>query len=120
MKYVCIESGEVISVMDYQPGVPDTVTVVTITDSEADNLNAGTHIFNVSSSSVVAKSADAVAQENTETVNGTEREYLNTTDWKVLRHIRQQHLGIATSLTDAEYTQLETDREAAAQRIVDI
>jgi hypothetical protein len=94
--------------------------VVTISDVDGNNLSAGTHIFDISSSSVVEKPAEAVAQENTETANGTEREYLNTTDWKVLRHIRQQHLGIATSLTDAEYTQLETDREAAAQRIVDI
>jgi len=37
-----------------------------------------------------------------------------------LRHIRQKHLGIATSLTEEQYTELENQREAAAQRVVDI
>ena len=104
MKYVCIESGEVISVMDYQPSVPDTVTVVTITDSEADNLNAGTHIFNVSSSSVVAKSADAVAQENTETANGTEREYLNTKKYIIVD--KQHYSSVADALSNIDQSKL--------------
>ena len=38
-----------------------------------------------------------VKNENTIEENGQEREFLNSTDWKVLRHIRQKHLGIATT-----------------------
>lgn len=120
MKYVCIENDVVISVLDYEPNVPASVSVVTISDIDGNNLSAGTHIFDISSSSVVEKPAEAVAQENTAAQNGQEREFLNSTDWKVLRHIRQKHLGIATSLTEEQYTELENQREAAAQRVVDI
>ena len=120
MKYICIENDIVTSLMDYEPNAPETVTVVTISDQDAENLNNGTHIFDVSIQSVVAKSADIITQENIVEQNGQEREFLSSTDWKVLRHIRQKHLGIATSLTEEEYTELETQREAAAQRVVDI
>jgi len=120
MKYVCIEGGNVISLLDYQPNVPASVTVVEISDAEAANLDSGTHIFDVASGTVVSKSSDAISQENTLAQNGQEREFLNSTDWKVLRHIRQKHLGITTSLTEEEYTALEQQREDAAQRIVDI
>ena len=120
MKYICIENNQVTSLMDYEPNVPDTVTVVTISDQDAENLNNGTHIFDIASSSVVDKPADAVEQENTIAQNGQEREFLSSTDWKVLRHIRQKHLGITTSLTEDQYTELENQREEAAQRVVDI
>ena len=120
MKYIFIEDNQVTSLMDYEPSVPDTVTVVTISDEDGDNLNAGTHIFDIASSSVIEKPANVVEQENAIAQNGQEREFLNSTDWKVLRHIRQKHLGIATTLTEEQYTELENQREAAAQRVVDI
>ena len=88
MNYVCIENNLVVSVLNYQPNVPSSVTVVEITDAQADGAN------------------------------GQEREFLNSTDWKVLRHLRQKALNITTSLSDAEYIQLEQQREAAAARIV--
>jgi predicted nucleotidyltransferase len=50
--------------------------------------------------------------------NAQEREFLNNTDWKILRHLRQKALNIATSLSDTEYIQLEQQREAAAARVV--
>lgn len=43
--------------------------------------------------------------------------FLNETDYKVLRHIRQQALGIATTLTAQEYLELEQERQMAAQTI---
>ena len=45
-------------------------------------------------------------------------EFLNSTDWKILRHIRQKALNITTSLSDVEYLQLEQQRQAAAARII--
>jgi hypothetical protein len=36
----------------------------------------------------------------------------------ILRNIRQKALNITTSLTDAEYLQLEQQRQAAAARII--
>lgn len=35
-----------------------------------------------------------------------------------MRHIREKALGVATSLTDAAYLELEQSRDAAAARIV--
>jgi hypothetical protein len=120
MKYICRENGNVISLLDYQPNVPSSVTVLEIADDDAAKLDQGTHIFDVSSQSIIAKSDAIIAQENTAEQNGQEREFLNATDWKVLRHIRQKALGITTTLTEEQYLALEREREDAAQRIVDI
>ena len=117
MNYVCIENNLVVSVLNYQPNVPGSVTVVEITDAQAAQIAAQTHYFDVASKSVTAVAAGVAAQRATDVANGQEREFLNSTDWKVLRHIRQKALNITTSLSDAEYIQLEQQREAAAARI---
>jgi hypothetical protein len=118
MHYVCIENNLVVSVLNYQPNVPGSVTVVEITDSQAAQLAAQTHYFDIPSRSVTAVAAGVTAQRAKDLANGQEREFLNSTDWKILRHIRQKALNITTSLSDAEYIQLEQQREAAAARIV--
>jgi len=118
MHYVCIENNLVISILSYQPNVPSSVEVVEITDAQAAQIAAQTHYFDVTSKSVAAIAAGLAAQRATDVANGQEREFLNSTDWKILRHIRQKALNITTSLSDAEYIQLEQQREAAAARIV--
>ena len=118
MHYVCIENNTVISILNYEPSVPATVTVSSITDEEYTSIEGQTHYFDVASNSVLLMSSEITAQKETELANGTEREYLNSTDWKVLRHIRQKALGITTSLTEEEYLTLEQQREDAAARIV--
>ena len=118
MNYVCIENNLVVGVLNYQPNVPGSVTVVEITDAQAAQIAAQTHYFDVPSRSVTAVSSAITAQKVADVANGQEREFLNSTDWKVLRHIRQKALNIATSLSDAEYIQLEQQREAAAARVV--
>jgi hypothetical protein len=118
MNYVCIENNLVVSVLSYQPNVPSSVAVVEITDAQAAQIAAQTHYFDVSSRTVVAVAAGVTAQRAADVANGQEREFLNSTDWKILRHLRQKALNIATSLSDAEYIQLEQQREAAAARIV--
>ena len=117
MHYVCIENNLVVSVLSYQPNVPSSVSVVEITDSQAAQIAAQTHYFDVASRVVTAVAAEITAQQATAVANGQEREFLNSTDWKILRHIRQKALNIATSLSDVEYIQLEQQREAAAARI---
>jgi hypothetical protein len=117
MNYVCIENNLVVSVLNYQPNVPSSVAVVEITDAQAAQIAAQTHYFDVSSRSVTAVAAGITAQRAADVANGQEREFLNSTDWKILRHIRQKALNIATSLSDAEYILLEQQREAAAARI---
>jgi hypothetical protein len=118
MHYVCIENNLVVSILSYQPNVPSSVAVVGITDAQAAQIAAQTHYFDVPSRTVAAVAAGVTAQRATDIANGQEREFLNSTDWKILRHLRQKALNIATSLSDAEYIQLEQQREAAAARVV--
>lgn len=118
MHYVCIENDQVISTLNYRPNVPNTVSIVEITDIQASQLQAGTHLFDLASRSVSPVASSVLDRKEQEVANAQEREFLNSTDWKVLRHLRQKTLGLPTSLTDAEFLQLEQDRNAAASRIV--
>jgi hypothetical protein len=117
MYYVCIENNLVTSIMPYEPAVPDTIRIVTISDEQYTQIMAQTHRFNVSTNGVVAVDSTELAQKEQDKLNGVEREFLNSTDWKVLRHLRQKSLNIPTSLSDAEYLELEQQRQAAAARI---
>ena len=118
MHYICIENNTVVALLNYLPSVPSTVSVQEITDSQAEQLRAQTHNFDVASRTIIAVDANVATQKAQELANGQEREFLNSTDWKILRHIRQKALNITTSLSDAEYITLEQQREAAAARIV--
>jgi hypothetical protein len=118
MHYVCIENNVIISILNYLPSVPSTVSVHEITDSQADQLRAETHYFDVASRTVTAAADSVAVLKAQEVANGIEREFLNSTDWKIMRHIRQKALNVATSLTDAEYIELEQQRQTAAARIV--
>jgi len=117
MHYVCIENNAISSILHYEPSVPNTVQVVTISDDDGKKLHNQTHIFDLNSKTVVPIDAAITAQKEQDKLNGQEREFLNITDWKVLRHLRQKALNIPTSLSDAEYLQLEQQRQAAAARI---
>lgn len=120
MYYVCIENNQIINMLSYEPNVPESVMVHTITEEEYNNILADTHYFDLITNQVKPVSDEEIQGKAQAFQNGQEREFLNSTDWKVLRHIRQKHLGIATSLTEEQYTELENQREAAAQRVVDI
>ncbi len=118
MYYVCIENNQITGIQNYEPAVPNTVSVITISDTQHAQIMAQTHVFDVASRTIVAVDQTIISQREQDKLNGIEREFLNSTDWKVMRHIRQKALGIATSLTDAEYTELEQQRQTAAARIV--
>jgi hypothetical protein len=51
-------------------------------------------------------------------VNSEAQAFLNASDWKILRHLREQALGIPTSLSSSEYLALEQERADAAARII--
>ena len=118
MYYVCIENNQITGIQSYEPAVPNTVSVATISDSQHAQIMAQTHRFDVASRTVVAVDQSVINQQEQHRLNGIEREFLNSTDWKIMRHIRQKALNVAASLTDAEYTELEQQRQAAAARIV--
>jgi hypothetical protein len=117
MHYICIENNNVVSLLDYEPNVPSSVTVVTITDEQNSLIHSGTHYFDVPSKSVLPVASEITARKTQDLANGLEREFLNTTDWKILRHLRQKALNTPTSMTESEYLALEQQRAAAAARI---
>ena len=106
------------AILNYLPSVPSTVRLQEITDTQADQLRAQTHYFDIADNAVKTVAENVAVQKTTELANAQEREFLNNSDWKILRHIRQKALNITTSLSDAEYIQLEQQREAAAARVV--
>ena len=118
MYYVCIENNKVISVLNYEPNVPVSVTVIPITDAEEAQIIQQTHYFDVDSRTVKSVDPSVTEQKAQQLANAREQEFLNSTDWKVLRHIRQKALNITTSLTDAAYLELEQQRQSAAARII--
>ena len=118
MHYVCIENNAISSILNYEPSVPNTVEVVTISDDDGKRLHNQTHIFDLNSKTVVPIDSAITAQKEQQKLNGLEREFLNSTDWKILRHMRQKALNVPTTLTDEEFLTLEQQRQAAAARIV--
>jgi hypothetical protein len=118
MHYVCIENNQVTGIQGYEPAVPNTVSVVTITDEQHQQIMNQTHRFDVPSRTVISVDSAILVEKEQYRLNGIEKEFLNSTDWKILRHLRQKALNVPTSLTDAQYIELEQQRQAAAARIV--
>ena len=115
--YVCIENGVVVSILDYQPNVPDSVTVAKITKEHYENIMAGTHVFDVETMYIKAVPSVEIAKKENERRNAQRRHLLESTDWQVLRHIRQKALQIPTTLSEDKYLELEALRHQAAQNI---
>lgn len=124
MNYVCIEDGKVIGVFSYKPNTPDSITVVEISDEDSKKVEEKTHYFDLESKSVKprpqAELDKEVSDKELEVKNAEFREILNSTDWKVMRHIRQQALGIPTTLSEEEYIALEQERQNAASSIKNV
>jgi hypothetical protein len=117
MYYVCIEDNIVTTILNYRPNVPASIEVVEITDVNMADIENDTHYFNVDTKSVTPHSNAVITQKNIDTQNIEHKEFLSSTDWKVLRHTREKALGIETSLTEDEYLALEQERENAARAI---
>jgi hypothetical protein len=119
MYYVCLENNQVVSILNYQPSVPQTVTVVEITDNDFFKIENKTHCFNVGSRTVDPIPQEQLIQEQTFNENNQKREFLNSTDWKILRHLREKALDINTTITEQEYLELEKQRHDAAKSITE-
>ena len=117
MKYLCIEENRVVSALDYEPNVPSSVEVVSITDDDYKLITDGTHFFDTNSKSVTQKPKLILDKMQEEKDKDNLRQFLNDTDWKVLRHIRQKALNAQTTLSEEEYIALEQERTAAASKI---
>jgi hypothetical protein len=125
MYYIVIENSEISSVLNYEPNVPETHTVVEISDAEHESiLTAKTHYFDLVDNTVKSYSQthiDTEASNETQRIaNAEKRKFLVDSDWKVMRHIREKALGQTTTLTDQQYLDLEQARATAAAAIVEI
>ena len=121
MNYICIENEQIIGVFNYQPAVPESVKVVEITDDEATGIKNGTHFLdldNIVKPKPQVEINAAIEEKQKEISNSEYRLFLSSTDWKVLRHIRQLALEIPTSLTAEQYLELENQRQNAANSII--
>ena len=118
MYYVCIEDDRVVNVLDYAPEVPVTVTVVEISDADYQLLSDRSHYFDIPTQTVVSYSTEVIDSRAQQQQNKIHQQLLNNTDWQVLRHIRQKALGVPTSLSEAEYLDLELQRHDTANSII--
>lgn len=123
MHYILLENNEIISILNYEPSIPDSVEKIQITDEEYDLIaESKTHYFDVVKKSIEPFDQAYLDrqrnQDQQDVINIENLRFLDSSDWKVLRHIRQKALGITTSLTEEEYLALEQQRTEAAARIV--
>ena len=65
-----------------------------------------------------ALQAAATAKKDQLVLNSTNEKFLTETDWKILRHLREQHLAVTTSITQQEFDDLEQERQDKAKAIV--
>lgn len=117
MYYVCIENNQIISVLNYEPTVPDTITVKEISDHDYELLTAGSHYFDIPTRSILPHSSAVLSTREQQAQSVILKKQLQDTDWQVLRHIRQKALGVPTSLSEAEYLDLELERNRIAAQI---
>jgi hypothetical protein len=125
MYYIVIENGGISSILNYEPNVPETHTVVEISNAEyASIVTAKTHYFDLAALTVKSYSQTHLdteaAKEAQRITNAEKRYFLENSDWKVMRHLREKALGQSTTLTDQQYLDLEQARATAAAAIVEI
>ena len=122
IKAVALLSGGLDSAIAAKLVLDQGIDVYGINYNEKFSIDRGTHYFDLVTKSVQAKSANQLQIETAaatlEKENAKRKAFLASTDWKVLRHIRQQALGQPTSLTHQQYIELETARAEAASNII--
>ena len=110
------------TIINYEANLPDGVTAYSITEAEKLSLDENTHYFDSTTLTVKPRPTEILQTEAAakaiELANAGYRAFLDSTDWQVLRHIRQQSLGIETSLTQQEYLDLENQRHQAALSVI--
>lgn len=116
--YILVENGRVISMIDYKPNAPDSVTVYPIPKEDYDSLVGQTHFFNPVSGKVEPVDAGVTNRRLAIAARDNGKAYLQETDWIVLRHIREIALKLPTTLSGEEYIALETKRHEVAKALV--
>ncbi len=124
MNYLLIENEQLVGVCDYKPNIgEDNIRVITYSGNiprerilyingkieDSDN-----YVF--LNGKYVRKTKAITNLINT---NSESKNYLKDTDWLVIRHRDQLALGQTTSLTNEQYLDLLTKRQAARERVVE-
>ena len=124
MNYLLIENDKCVGVCDYEPNVGnDNIQVITYSgnipqerliyvDGKVADMNNYTFI-----NGKYVKKTKVI--ENLLNTNDEAKHYLNDTDWLVIRHRDQLALGQTTSLTNEQYLDILTKRQAARERVVE-
>mgnify|MGYP000391431258 CR=1 FL=1 len=118
MYYICVENNVVSSIVNYRPNVPANVTLVEISDEQYALLNDNTHVFDPINLVIIPQDPAFFTNKEIEKENAAKQEYLRSTDWMILRHVRETALGLETSLSADKYLQLEQMRQDVAASIV--
>ena len=124
MSYLLIENDKCVGVCDYEPNVGnDNIQVITYSGNipqerliYVDGTVADMNNYTFINGKYVKKTK---AIENLLNTNDEAKHYLNDTDWLVIRHRDQLALGQTTSLTNEQYLDLLTKRQAARERVVE-
>lgn len=124
MNYLLIENEKLVGVCDYEPNVgDDDIQVITYSGNipreriiYVDGKVADMDNYVFINGKYVKKTR---AIENLLNTNDEAKHYLNDTDWLVIRHRDQLALGQTTSLTNEQYLDLLTKRQAARERVVE-
>lgn len=118
MYYICVEEGQIVSMLNYKPNVPNSVTVTVISDDDYNKIIQQTHYFDIATSAVAPQQIDKIEKMEALEISAKCQQFLTSTDWQVLRHIRQKALGVPTSLSEDEYLDLELNRDQAVKSII--
>jgi len=97
---------------------PDYVIQQECSDDDQQKILSGMYKFDVAQLAVVVKSNSALAEIATQKSNAEKSHYLASTDWKILRHLREKVLRVQTSMTEQQYLALEQERQNVAKSIV--
>ena len=123
MNYLLIENEKLVGVCDYEPNVgDDDIQVVAYSGNipreriiYVDGKVADMNNYVFINGKYIKKTR---AIENLLNTNDEAKHYLNDTDWLVITHRDQLALGQSTSLTNEQYLDLLTKRQAARERVV--
>jgi hypothetical protein len=116
--YVCISENRITNILNYEPNVPGNVEVICIDQHQYQSLIDRTHYFDIETKKLIPMPQAELDKKKSEQQNIKNKNFLDSTDWMILRHLRQKTLGIPSSLTENEYIELEKKRANAAENIV--
>lgn len=115
--YICLEDGEFNHIHNYLPNVPDTIEVIEITEEDKKQLESDEYYFDVESKKVSIKPDSYFNKKEIIDEVYNSKSFLNKTDYKILRHIREKSLGINTTLSNEELLNLEKERQKKVEFI---